>query len=244
LKKSNVLRQLHIKPHIIPHAEGSCMIQCGKTTVICTATVETTVPAFLKDKGKGWLTAEYGMLPRATQTRTQREASKGKQSGRTVEISRLIGRSLRAALDLTKINGLTVTIDCDVLIADGGTRCASITGGMVALALAIEKCKQKGIIQSNPIINWIAAVSVGIIDDKTVLDLCYEEDSKAVVDMNIIMTNRGEYVEIQGTAEHGTFTESQKNQLCDLAKQGIRKLIATQKSAVKEVKNEISFSDE
>jgi ribonuclease PH len=229
----NEIRKSKITPNVLPFAEGSALIEMGNTKVICTATVEEKVPAFLRGKGAGWVTAEYAMLPRSTQTRTQREIQR--LSGRTQEIQRLIGRSLRAAVDLVKLGERQITIDCDVIMADGGTRCASITGGFVALAIACKKLVNAGILKENPIISEIAAVSVGIINNSIILDLCYEEDFAADVDMNIVGTASGEFVEIQGTAEQGTFNFNQMNQMIELAQKGIRELIEIQKSVLAKI---------
>jgi ribonuclease PH len=229
----NEIRKSKITPNVLPFAEGSALIEMGNTKVICTATVEEKVPAFLRGKGAGWVTAEYAMLPRSTQTRTQREIQR--LSGRTQEIQRLIGRSLRAAVDLVKLGERQITIDCDVIMADGGTRCASITGGFVALAIACKKLVNAGILKENPIISEIAAVSVGIINNSIILDLCYEEDFAADVDMNIVGTASGEFVEIQGTAEQGTFNFNQMNQMIELAQKGIRELIEIQRSVLAKI---------
>jgi ribonuclease PH len=229
----NEIRKSKITPNVLPFAEGSALIEMGNTKVICTATVEEKVPAFLRGKGAGWVTAEYAMLPRSTQTRTQREIQR--LSGRTQEIQRLIGRSLRAAVDLVKLGERQITIDCDVIMADGGTRCASITGGFVALAIACKKLVNAGILKENPIISEIAAVSVGVIHNSIILDLCYEEDFAADVDMNIVGTASGEFVEIQGTAEQGTFNFNQMNQMIELAQKGIRELIEIQKSVLAKI---------
>ena len=216
----------------MPYAEGSALVSCGNTQVICTASVEETVPPFLVGKGQGWLTAEYGMLPRSTHTRKPRDAAKGKTDGRTVEIQRLIGRALRPALDLKKIGERTILIDCDVLRADGGTRTASITGAMVALALAVKKLQTAGKLLENPLGPYVAAISVGLVGGVPTLDLCYKEDVAADVDCNVAMTEEGKFIEVQGTAEHGPFERAQFNTLLDLAEKGIRQLIAMQKKVV------------
>src|SRR5216684_359123 len=200
-RTADQMRPLKITPDFISTAEGSVLIELGNTRVICTATVDDGVPSFLKGSGKGWVTSEYGMLPRATEERTPREAARGKQSGRTLEIQRLIGRSLRAVTDQEALGERTVWIDCDVIQADGGTRTASITGAFVALALAFERLTAAGILKSSPLIDTVAATSVGIVDDRALLDLAYEEDSRAEVDMNVVMTGGGHFVEIQATAE-------------------------------------------
>ena len=214
------------------HAEGSVLVEMGHTKVLCTASVEEKVPPFLKGKGVGWVTAEYGMLPRATNTRGNREAASGKQTGRTQEIQRLVGRSLRAVTDTAILGERQVTLDCDVLQADGGTRCASITGAMVALADAVAGLRAKGLVAADPLRDFVAAVSVGIVDGRPVLDLDYEEDSACGTDMNVVMTGAGQFVEVQGTAEGAPFTREQLAQLLDLATKGIAQLIALQRSAL------------
>jgi ribonuclease PH len=218
------LRPLKITPDFIATAEGSVLIELGGTRVICTATVDDGVPGFLKGSGKGWVTSEYGMLPRATEERTPREAARGNHSGRTLEIQRLIGRSLRAATDQEALGERTVWIDCDVIQADGGTRTASITGAFVALALAFERLVAAGILKTSPLIDTVAATSVGIVDDRALLDLAYEEDSRAEVDMNVVMTGSGDFVEIQASAEGRPFTGSEMQDLLALAAAGIRRL--------------------
>lgn len=227
------LRKVRITPNVLPYAEGSVLIEMGKTKVICTATLEEKVPPFLRGAGTGWVTAEYAMLPRATQTRTQREIQR--LSGRTQEIQRLIGRSLRAAVDFTKLGERQIIIDCDVIMADGGTRCASITGGFVALAIASQKLVKSGTIKENPVISEIAAVSVGIIQGNPVLDLCYEEDSSAEVDMNVVCTGNGNFVEIQGTAELHPFDSEQMSKMIELAKKGISELVELQKRVLEKI---------
>jgi ribonuclease PH len=224
------IRPLKITPDFISTAEGSVLIELGKTRVICTATVDDGVPGFLKGSGKGWVTSEYGMLPRATEERTAREAARGKQSGRTQEIQRLIGRSLRAITDQEALGERTVWLDCDVIEADGGTRTASITGAFVALALAMERLVAAGILKSSPLIDTVAATSVGIVDDRALLDLAYEEDSRAEVDMNVVMTGDGHFVEIQATAEGRPFSGSEMQDLLALAAAGIRRLSETQRA--------------
>jgi ribonuclease PH len=226
------LRPVRFQRRYTQHAEGSVLVEMGNTKVLCNASVEEKVPGFLKGKGSGWVTAEYGMLPRATNTRSSREAAVGKQSGRTQEIQRLIGRSLRAVTDLSALGERQITIDCDVLQADGGTRCASITGAMVALADAIEGLRGSGLIAANPIRDFVAAVSVGISDGQPVLDLDYAEDSACGTDMNVVMTGSGQFVEIQGTAEKEPFTREQMSKLLDLAGKGIAELVALQRSAL------------
>jgi ribonuclease PH len=223
-RNAEQLRGVKITSDFISQAEGSVLIELGKTRVICTATVDDGVPSFLKGTGKGWVTSEYGMLPRATEERTPREAARGKQSGRTLEIQRLIGRSLRAVTDQEALGEKTVFIDCDVIEADGGTRTASITGAFVALALAMERMVAAGMLKTSPLIDSVAATSVGIVDDDALLDLCYEEDSRAEVDMNVVMTGRGDFVEIQATAEGRPFTGSEMQDLLALAAAGIRRL--------------------
>ena len=208
------------------------LIEMGATRVICTASVEDRVPAFLKDTGKGWVTAEYGMLPRSTHTRMEREAARGRVGGRTHEIQRLIGRSLRAVTDLGALGERSVWIDCDVIQADGGTRTASITGAWVALALAVSKLRERGLLERNPLRGAVAAVSAGVIDGVACLDLCYEEDSKAEVDMNFVMTDRGRFVEIQGTAEAAPFSRGQSDRMAALAWAGIRRLLKHQRAAL------------
>jgi len=214
------------------HAEGSVLIRMGDTHVLCNASVLEKVPPFLKGKGQGWVTAEYGMLPRSTHTRSDREAARGKQSGRTQEIQRLIGRSLRAVFDLTALGERTLHIDCDVIQADGGTRCASITGAWVAASLAVRTLQQQGLLQSSPVTDQLAAVSVGLAGGAPVLDLDYEEDSACGADMNIVMTGSGHFVEVQGAAEGQTFDRATLNSLLDLADHGIRQLMAAQRQAL------------
>ena len=226
------IRPVKITPDFISQAEGSVLIELGKTRVICTATVDDGVPAFLKGTGKGWVTSEYGMLPRATEERTPREASRGKQTGRTLEIQRLIGRSLRAITDQEALGEKTVWIDCDVIEADGGTRTASITGAFVALVLAMERLVASGMLKTSPLIDTVAATSVGIVNDIALLDLCYEEDSRAEVDMNVVMTGRGDFVEIQATAEGRPFTGGEMQDLLALAAAGIRRLGEEQRAVL------------
>jgi len=229
-RNADQMRALKIIPDFISTAEGSVLIELGNTRVICTASVEDGVPGFLKGTGKGWITSEYGMLPRATEERTPREATRGKQTGRTQEIQRLIGRSLRAVTDQEALGEKTVWMDCDVIQADGGTRTASITGAFVALALAFERMVAAGIWRSSPLIDTVAATSVGIVDDQTLLDLAYEEDSRAEVDMNVVMTGTGHFVEIQATAEGRPFTGSEMQDLLALAAAGIRRLTDEQRA--------------
>lgn len=224
------LRPSKITPKISPYAEGSALIEVGGTKVICTATVEDRVPMFMRNKGTGWVTAEYAMLPRATNTRTQREIQK--PSGRTQEIQRLIGRSLRAVVDMALLGERQIILDCDVIQADGGTRCASITGAYVALALACRKMVKNGILKRSPILSEVAAVSVGIIDGTAILDLAYAEDSTAEVDMNIVCTGRGKFIEIQGTAEREPFTREQMDEMLALAEKGVNQLFEVQRIAL------------
>jgi len=231
-RSSDQMRPAKITPDFISQAEGSVLIELGKTRVICTATVEDGVPTFLKGSGKGWVTGEYGMLPRATEERTPREATRGKQSGRTLEIQRLIGRSLRAVTDQEALGEKTVWIDCDVIEADGGTRTASITGAFVALALAMERLVAAGMLKTSPLIDTVAATSVGIVDDVSMLDLAYEEDARAEVDMNVVMTGSGDFVEIQATAEGRPFTGGEMQDLLALAAAGIRRLSEEQRSVL------------
>ncbi len=226
------LRAIKIHRNYTRHAEGSVLIECGETRVICTASVEERVPAFLKGKGRGWLTAEYGMLPRSTDTRMDREAARGKQSGRTQEIQRLIGRSLRAVTNLPLLGERTVQIDCDVIQADGGTRTASITGAYVALHDAANRLLSNGVISAWPIVDFVAAVSVGVVEGKPVLDLDYAEDSACDTDMNVVMNGQGGFVEVQGTAEGVAFDRGELDAMVDLASEGIARLIAIQKSAL------------
>src|SRR5213596_468675 len=226
------LRDTRITPSFTIHAEGSVLISAGNTKVICTASVEDRVPPFLRNTGKGWVTAEYGMLPRATSTRMQREASQGKVGGRTQEIQRLIGRSLRAVPNLPALGERTVWIDCDVIQADGGTRTASITGAFVALALALEKLRERDVVRTIPLSDYVAATSVGIVDGEPLLDLAYEDDSRAEVDMNVVKTGNGRFIEVQGTAEALPFGRDALNTLLDLADVGIRQLIEKQRAIV------------
>ena len=223
------MRPVNIVPNFISTAEGSCLIEVGNTRVVCTATIEDTVPQFLRNSGKGWVTAEYGMLPRATLTRTPREVTKGRASGRTHEIQRLIGRSLRAVTDMRKLGERTVFIDCDVIQADGGTRTASITGAFVALGLAIAAMMQSQSLVTSPLLDFVAATSVGVVDGAAMLDLCYEEDSRADVDMNMVVTGKGKMVEVQATAEHQPFDDAQLVQMMSLARAGIESLVAQQR---------------
>jgi ribonuclease PH len=231
-RRADELRALRFTRGYTRHAEGSVLVEMGDTRVLCTASVEEGVPAFMKGRGQGWLTAEYGMLPRATHTRGRREASEGRQSGRTQEIQRLIGRSLRAVTDLSALGERTLKIDCDVLQADGGTRCASITGACVAVADAIAWCRARGLVATDAMSDFVAAVSVGIVGGEAVLDLDYAEDSDCDTDMNVVMTGSGGFVELQGTAEGAPFTRDQVDELLALASGGIREIVAAQKAAL------------
>jgi len=226
------MRPVNIVPNFISTAEGSVLIEVGNTRVICTASVEETVPTFMRNRGRGWISSEYSMLPRATLTRTPREVNKGRPSGRTHEIQRLIGRSLRAVTDMDRMGERTIWIDCDVIQADGGTRTASITGAFVALGLAFEKLVQAGTLTSVPFRDYVAALSVGIVDGEILLDLCYEEDSRADVDMNFVMTGSGKFIEVQGTAENAPFTKSQLERMSEIALGGIRELLKAQKKVL------------
>ena len=231
-RKNDQIRAIEIETGITIHAEGSCIIRCGDTHVLCTASVEERVPPFLRNSGLGWVTGEYGMLPGSTSTRNRREATSGKQSGRTQEIQRLIGRSLRACIDRRVLGERQIIIDCDVLQADGGTRCASITGGWVALKLATNQLLQKGIINSDPIIETVAAVSCGVYANNVILDLDYAEDSEAETDANFVLTDTNKIIEVQGSAEGAPFSRKQLNLMTDLAEKGVQELVSTQTSAV------------
>ena len=233
-RRAEELRPTNITPNYLMHAEGSVLIEVGHTKIICSASIEDRVPPFLRGSGKGWITSEYSMLPRATSTRTTREATLGKLGGRTQEIQRLIGRSLRAVTRLDELGERTIWIDCDVIQADGGTRTASITGGFVALVLALEKLHQTKIISKLPIDDYVAAISVGIVDETPVLDLAYEEDSNADVDMNIIKTGNGKFIEIQGTAEGSPFGKDTLTELLKLADAGITQLVTLQREIIGE----------
>jgi ribonuclease PH len=226
------LRPVEISTGYLLTAEGSALIKVGNTQVLCAASIEDTVPPFLRNSGKGWITAEYSMLPRATSKRTPREVVKGRPSGRTHEIQRLIGRSMRAVVDLAALGERTVMLDCDVLQADGGTRTASITGAFVAMALAFQQLARYGAMKRSPLRDYVAATSVGIVRGLPMLDLCYEEDSQADVDMNVVMTGAGKFVEIQATAEHNAFDDAQMTELIALARGGIARLVEIQKTAV------------
>jgi len=231
-RANDQLRNIVLTRQYTKHAEGSVLIECGDTKVICTASIEEKVPGFLKGKGQGWLTAEYGMLPRSTHTRMDREAARGKQSGRTQEIQRLIGRSLRAAFDLQGFGERTLHLDCDVIQADGGTRCASITGAMVAAYDAFAKLQARGAIDTIPLKSFVAAISVGVVAGVPVLDLDYIEDSGCDTDMNVVMTEAGHFIEVQGTAEGAAFDRAAMNRLLDLAEGGVGELIRLQKTAL------------
>lgn len=231
-RPNDAMRAISIETHVTKHAEGSCLIKCGDTHVLCTASVETRVPPWLRNTGLGWVTAEYGMLPRSTGSRMRREATAGKQSGRTQEIQRLIGRSLRAGIDRVALGERQITVDCDVIQADGGTRCASITGGWVALRLAINTLLKAGDLSSDPLERHVAAVSCGIYGGQPVLDLDYLEDSDAGTDANFVMTDKSALIEIQGSAEGATFSRDEFNQLMDLAEKGVADLVAAQKAAI------------
>ena len=231
-RKLNEMRPISIDTNVTKHAEGSCLIRCGDTHVLCTATIEERVPPFMRNSGQGWVTAEYGMLPRSTSSRMRREATQGKQGGRTVEIQRLIGRALRAGVDRVALGERQITIDCDVIQADGGTRCASITGGWVALRIATNKLLKSGALISDPLISNVAAVSCGIYAGQAVLDLDYPEDSEAGVDGNFIMLANGQMIETQMSAEGATYSRTQMNELLDLAEKGVAELVAVQNAAV------------
>jgi ribonuclease PH len=228
----DAVRETRLTPNFTMHAEGSVLIEVGRTRVICTASVEDRVPPFLRGSGKGWVTAEYGMLPRATSTRTQREASAGKVGGRTQEIQRLIGRSLRSVTTLTEVGERSIYVDCDVIQADGGTRTAAITGGFVALVLAFERLRQQALLSRIPVTDYVAATSVGVVDGVPMLDLAYEEDSRAEVDMNVVKTSDGRFIELQGTAETKPFDRAGLDNLLALAESGIRQLIEKQRELV------------
>ena len=231
-RKPSQLRPLKITPSYIKTADGSVLIEMGDTRVICTAKLEERVPPFLRNSGKGWITAEYGMLPGSSQQRIGRESSRGKVGGRTHEIQRLIGRSLRSVADLKSLGERSVWIDCDVIQADGGTRTASITGAYIALMEAVRGWRERGILSADPVKDAVAAVSIGIVDGKILLDLCYEEDSKADVDMNFVMTGSGKFIEVQGTAESAPFTKKQMERMAEIAHQGIKELLQAQKKVI------------
>jgi ribonuclease PH len=231
-RKPDELRPVEIATGYLKTAEGSALITVGNTQVLCAASVETSVPPFLRNTGKGWVTAEYSMLPRATSTRTTREVAKGRPSGRTHEIQRLIGRSLRAVIDLSALGERSIILDCDVIQADGGTRVASITGAYVALALAVKQMQKYKMVSKSPLTGAVAAISVGMLKGEAILDLCYEEDSSADVDANVVMTDDGRFIEFQATAEHKSFDDEQMGQMTGLARKGVAELIAIQKAAV------------
>ena len=241
-RTASQLRPIKITRNFTSYAEGSVLIECGNTKVICTASVEEKVPRFIKGTGQGWVTAEYSLLPRSTQTRVSREAAKGKQTGRTVEIQRLIGRALRAVVDMKALGEISITLDCDVIQADGGTRTAAITGAFVALVDAVDKVF--GGVGRFPVTYFCAAISVGISDNGPITDLCYVEDSAAVVDMNVVRTGNGNLVEVQGTGEHGTFTRTELNELLDLAEAATDELIARQKEALGSLANKVGATYE
>ncbi|MBI4893966.1 MAG: ribonuclease PH [Acidobacteria bacterium] len=228
-RRADELRPVKIQTNYLMTAEGSCLIEVGHTRVLCAATVDETVPSFLRNSGRGWVTAEYAMLPRATAERSPREAAKGKISGRTHEIQRLIGRSLRAVVDMEALGERTIVIDCDVIQADGGTRTASITGGYVALGLAVKKMLEFGAFKKNPLREQVAATSVGVVRGETLLDLCYEEDSQAEVDMNVVMTGAGEFVELQATAEKLSFQDARLQEMLASARKGLEELFRIQR---------------
>jgi ribonuclease PH len=231
-RSADALREIRITPNYVAVAEGSVLIEAGNTRVLCNATIEQGVPGWLRNSGRGWVTAEYGMLPRATLTRTARESERGKVGGRTHEIQRLIGRSLRSVVDMKALGERTIILDCDVLQADGGTRTAAITGACVALALALGKLVAAGTLKSSPLREMVAATSVGIVDGQALLDLCYEEDSRADVDMNVVMLASGGLIETQATAERDAYSRTQLGQMLDLAEKGIRELLAAQRAVL------------
>ncbi|MEG6523246.1 ribonuclease PH [Desulfotomaculum sp. 1211_IL3151] len=238
-RKQNQIRPVNMTPNYNKYAEGSVLIEVGDTRVICTATVEERVPPFLKGQGKGWVTAEYSMIPRATGSRTVREAARGKLGGRTMEIQRLIGRALRSVVDLEALGERTLTLDCDVIQADGGTRTASITGAYVAMIFALNKLVEQGMLKKIPVRDFIAATSVGIVSGKPIIDLCYAEDSAAEVDMNVVMTGAGRFIEIQGTGEEATFSRDEMNKLLDLATAGIQELNNVQRQVLGDISAKI-----
>ena len=238
-RSNDELRPIHMERDYVKHPEGSVLITVGETKVICNASIEDRVPPFMRNQGKGWVTAEYAMLPRATQQRNIRESSKGKVSGRTMEIQRLIGRALRSVVDLEKFGERTVWVDCDVIQADGGTRTASITGAFVAMTLAFGELLNNKTIKELPIKDYLAATSVGVLNDESILDLCYEEDSQAQVDMNIVMTGNEEFVELQGTGEEATFSYNQLQEMVGLAQKGIKELFDQQKEVLGDLNTHI-----
>lgn len=238
-RKYNELRPVTLTTDYILYPEGSVLIEMGNTKVICNASVEEKVPPFKKDTGEGWVTAEYSMLPRATTERTRRDISRLKKNNRSVEIQRLIGRAVRAVVDFSALGERTITLDCDVIQADGGTRTASITGAFVAFVLACNKLVEDGLIKRIPITGFVSAISVGIVGETELLDICYAEDSKAKVDMNVVMTDQGEFIEVQGTGEEAPFSRAQLNKLLDLAEKGTKTLIDKQKQALGDIANEL-----
>ena len=242
-RKSYELRPMNLSTHVNKYAEGSVYIEMGETKVLITATVDEKVPPFLKGQGKGWVTAEYSMLPRATQSRNQREASRGKLSGRTMEIQRLIGRALRSVVNLHALGERTITLDCDVIQADGGTRTTSITGAFVALAIAVNKIAEQHKLAVFPITDYLASVSVGVAGGQSLLDLNYEEDSKAKVDMNLVMTGNGKFVEVQGTGEDSPFSRAELHEMLELGEKGIRELIARQQEVLGPIAAKIGKAD-
>jgi len=231
-RKNDELRTIKLEPDYLDFADGSCLVECGKTRVLCTATLENRVPPFLRGTGQGWVTSEYGMLPAATQQRTRREVSRGRQSGRSMEIQRLIGRSLRAVTDMDAFPERTLWIDCDVIQADGGTRTASVTGAFVAMLMAFHRLAVDKLIERFPVKRFMAAVSVGIVRSEQLLDLCYEEDSIAEVDMNVVMTDAGRFIEIQGTAEHGAYSKTDLDGMLAMASKGIDKIFQLQRECL------------
>ncbi len=239
-RKFDDIREIKITNNYLMHAEGAVLIEMGDTKVICTASVEEKVPPFLKGLGEGWITAEYGMLPRSTEVRKIRDSSRGKVDGRTQEIQRLIGRALRSAVNLKKLGERTIWIDCDVIQADGGTRTASITGAFIALVEALKKLHKKGQINNMPIENFVSAISIGIVDDQIMLDLCYSEDSKAQVDMNVVMTDKGEFIEVQGTGETSPFNSRELSDMLFLAEKGCKMLFRKQKDITGELNQDYS----
>lgn len=238
-RQKDDIRPCTITTDYILYPEGSVLIEMGNTKVICNASVEERIPPFKKDSGEGWVTAEYSMLPRATKDRTTREIQKLKKNNRSVEIQRLIGRAIRSVIDFKALGERTITLDCDVIQADGGTRTASITGAFVALVLACNRLVNEGVIDKMPLTGFVSAISVGVVHGEELLDLCYEEDSNAKVDMNVIMTDKGEFIEIQGTGEEAPFTKEELNKLLELAEKGTKKLITIQKQVLGEIANEI-----
>ncbi|MDD3839365.1 MAG: ribonuclease PH [Clostridia bacterium] len=242
-RKNNEIRKVKITPHFLKYSDGSVLIETGDTKVICAATVEEKVPPFLVGTGQGWITSEYSMLPASTKVRKVRESRRGKIEGRTHEIQRLIGRALRSIVDLKKLGERTIWVDCDIIQADGGTRTSSITGSYVAMMYALDKMQKKGLIDTIPVTDYVAAISVGIVDGQPLLDLCFLEDSNAKVDMNIVMTGNGEFIEIQGTGEKSPFTSSELLDLLDLGEKGVKEIIEVQKNALGAIANKIGMTD-